>query len=441
LVSLLAQRVPGDLLAWSRAWVEEPGRPVIEVLNESDLTGSTRVVVRQSDSWGRGRIWPQNLTLFTIGRGADAERTSRVSAKVSLDSALLASTPWDGRPTQRWLLPTGSGIEYGLVVLDDLALLNLLEDVTTIPAPLDRGTAWLVLRDALLDDRVAPRRVYDRVLAALESETNEQLLGLQLGLLSEMYWRYTSDADRLAQAPVVEELVKRRLESAESVSERSLWFRAWRGLVMTESGVQQLRDLWAQDDSIVGLPFSEADFVSMAEALALRVPAEAEAILNEQRSRITNPDRLARFDFVRPALSGDLEQRRAFFASLADPANRAREPWVTAGLGFLHHPLRRAEALEFIAPALEMLPEIQRTGDIFFPSGWLNATLGEHNSEAAVQEVIAYLGRAGSAPMTAERGEFTPQLRGKLLQAADGVVRAARLLGEVPAPLPGARAR
>ena len=142
----------------------------------------------------------------------------------------------------------------------------------------------------------------------------------------------------------------------------------------------------------------------------------SEALLEAQAARITNPDRQARFAFIRPALSPDPATRDAFFESLADEANRAHEPWVLDGVRYLHHPLRAAASEKHIRPSLELVEEIQRTGDIFFPKRWLDATLGGHRSASAAATVRQFL---------TENPDLSPRLRGKVLQSADGLFRAA----------------
>ena len=92
-----------------------------------------------------------------------------------------------------------------------------------------------------------------------------------------------------------------------------------------------------------------------------------------------------------PALSERQDTRDAWFASLADVKNRRREPWVLEGLRYLHHPLRASQSEKYIRPALNLLSEIQRTGDIFFPANWMNATLGGHNTRAAADVVHRFL--------------------------------------------------
>jgi aminopeptidase N len=67
---------------------------------------------------------------------------------------------------------------------------------------------------------------------------------------------------------------------------------------------------------------------------------------------------------------------------------------------------------------LALVEEIQQTGDIFFPLGWMQALLGGQQSKAAADSVALFLERHPSMP---------PRLRGKVLQAADDLFRAATI--------------
>jgi aminopeptidase N len=166
--------------------------------------------------------------------------------------------------------------------------------------------------------------------------------------------------------------------------------------------------------------FSVVDYTGMATTLAILGEGDAEGILDRQLERIDNPDRKARFEFVRPALSRDPAVREVFFESLGDVENRAQEPWVLTALGYLHHPTRTRHSRRFVIPSLEMVEEIQRTGDIFFPQGWLGATLRSHNDPDLAAEVNAWLDALPS--------DYPPRLRGKILQSTDGLDRAASIV-------------
>ena len=139
-------------------------------------------------------------------------------------------------------------------------------------------------------------------------------------------------------------------------------------------------------------------------------------ILDEQQRRTQNPDRRARFEFVRPALSPDQSTRDAFFESLKDVKNRRREPWVLEGLAYLHHPLRASASEKYIRPSLELLREIQRTGDIFFPKRWTDATLSGHHSASAAHMVQRFLQTLPA--------DYPDRLRRVVLSSSDDLFRA-----------------
>ena len=64
----------------------------------------------------------------------------------------------------------------------------------------------------------------------------------------------------------------------------------------------------------------------------------------------------------------------------------------------------------------QLLEEVKATGDIFFPTRWLSATLGGHASAEAASVVRGFL---------REHPEYPPRLLGKILQEADPLFRAA----------------
>jgi aminopeptidase N len=92
---------------------------------------------------------------------------------------------------------------------------------------------------------------------------------------------------------------------------------------------------------------------------------------------------------------------------------------VLDAVGYLSHPLRAQHAERYVGPGLALVEEIQRTGDIFFPLNWLNVLLDGHSSAAAATQVQEFLSGNQDLP---------PRLRGKLLQAADDLYRAARIV-------------
>jgi aminopeptidase N len=148
----------------------------------------------------------------------------------------------------------------------------------------------------------------------------------------------------------------------------------------------------------------------------VRLPHEYKSIVDIQQKRIKNPDRLTRFEFVVQALSPDTNQRIAVFEKLKRSENRRPEPTALEALKLLHHPLRSDFSLRLIKPTLDLLPEIQKTGDIFFPKSWLDTFLSGHNSNEAKYIVNQWIESNPS---------ISPNLKAKLLQSADMLFRAA----------------
>jgi aminopeptidase N len=175
--------------------------------------------------------------------------------------------------------------------------------------------------------------------------------------------------------------------------------------------------VWEQKEKVDGLPLAEADYSTLALELAVREVEDWRGLLKTQLTRIENQDRKGRFEFVMPALSADPAERERWFVSLADVNNRRREPWVLEGLGYLHHPLRAGASAQYVKPSLDLLWDIQKTGDIFFPKRWMDATLSGHRSPAVAATVRGFLSSTSAS--------YPERLRNIVLQSADELFRAA----------------
>ena len=324
-----------------------------------------------------------------------------------------------GRPLPDYVLANGGALGYGLMALDARTRDYLLANLPAIDDARTRAVGWVSLWESLLEGDVDPEAFVELARRALPAEPDEQNVARILDYLTTAYWRHLAAERRAALAPGLEALLWERTVTAGRRSLAAACFRSFRDIASSETALARLARIWREEESVPDVPLSERDFAALAQALAVRGGPDGAAILRSQLDRIANADRRAAFAFAMPALSADAEVRDRFFASLRDPANRAREPWVLTALRFLHHPLRARAAEHYIRPSLDLLDEIQRTGDIFFPERWLHATLGGHQSARAAAIVEEFL---------AERRDLAPRLRAKVLQAADGLLRAARIV-------------
>lgn len=413
LIRLLDGRTDRDLAAWSHAWVEEPARPTIATDLTLDTTGHvSRLAFSQTDPRQRSLVWTERLHVL-LGYPEGPQ-----SFDLDLDQPTVVVSQASGLKAPLFVLPTGGGVGYGLFKLDPASLAYLLAHLPDLTDPLTRGSAWVTLWDAMLERQITPAALLDLGLRALPRETDELNVERVLTYMTDAYWRYLNPTDRLALAPRLEGVLTDRLARSGSMSMKSTYFSAFRNDVLTHDGMQRLERVWRKSETIAGLTFAENDYTSMALALAVREVPAWSSILDEQLVRIENPDRKARFAFVMPALSSDPAVRDRFFASLANVENRRHEPWALDGVSYLNHPLRSAHAARYVRPSLDLLREIQRTGDIFFPKRWVDAALSGHQSKEVAQTVREFL---------ATQQAYPERLRQIVLQSSDELFRASAI--------------
>jgi aminopeptidase N len=290
-----------------------------------------------------------------------------------------------------------------------------------------RASTYINLYETMLTGRqnkpgvVSPAQLAATYQQLLTTETEELNLRLITSQLSDLVWNYTRPENRLALATSVEQVTWQAMQQTTGKSasgRKKLLFRLYQSVALSPEARQRLYTIWKDQQAPAGVTLTEDDYTSLALALAVR-DYPAPGILTEQLARIKNPDRQKRLQFMMPALSGNVAERDAFFASLASDSNRDREAWVTAALGYLHHPLRAETSVKYLPKSLELLEEVQRTGDIFFPESWLRSILSSYQTPAVAQTVRQFL---------AERPAYNPRLKAKLLQAADNTFRASQLV-------------
>ncbi len=417
LVAALAPHDKGGLAGWARLWVEETGRPRVAFgWGPGEDGRNLRLSLRQEDPEGKGRTWAQLLEpVVRIRPGILRFRTSMTGPEAEVTSAAAGEPPL-------WALPDRNGLAYARVVLDPATRADFLKGgPDPVLEPAARAVAWVSLWEDVRDGTLAPEDFLTALMVGLPKEPKELLAARLLKWLKELGDRWLAPARRAARAQDIEFLLHRELEHAGTASLKKEYFRALSHAALTDDTVDWLERVWRREDAVAGLTLDDEDETALAFELALRRPGTAAALLDAQAARLKDPDRRARFDLIRPAASPEAADRRAFFASLRTPEGRRKEAWVEDALRLLNHPLRAAASLELLPEALELLPEVKRTGDIFFPAAWLEASLSGHGSPAAAKVARDFLDRA-------DRGEIRLDWRLRALCARlfDPVLAAAR---------------
>lgn len=408
LIDILDKKTSEDLKTWSEVWVNTPGRPEfqMELTRQQGLLNEMKL--SQLDPLGKNRVWSQ---VFSAAAWLDQTKVYKkiVSKEAVLDIDLPILKLGD-------IVLNADGRGYGLFEVD----MNMITARYSRMTDVEKGTAFVNLYENFLDGKLPRIGYIEMVKWVIAKEENELILNLVLGQLNNIYWSYLTEDERASVAPDLERTLYFLLETkAEKPSVKKIYFNAFRNITITGNNIGRLYDIW-NGGKIKGVNLSENDMVALASQLAIRLPDRAGSILKQQLDSIKNPDTKRRFEFVMPALSNSQEVRDEFFESLKDEKNRETESWVLSALSALHHPLRKQSSEKYILPSLELLKEIQETGDIFFPTRWLDQTLGNHNSATAVKTVREFL---------KDNPDYNAQLRMKILQAADNLFRSERILG------------
>ncbi len=403
LVASLKKHTKQDLETWNKAWIKTGGMPEIAVEQATD--GKFFLAIVNDTS---GIVWPQTVEYKIKSKYIDL-----VQKVAFRNSAKPVLSKWV-EPTMS-MIPNYKGKGYGYFHSSPEFLL------AEIPRQKDtevRAGMWMNVWEIFLRGEVDPALLIDGLMGAIETESDPLLLEYLTNILAQTYWQFITPAHRTLMGKNIDDRLFKRLTGEKDNSIKRTLFNIYRTVSNTPEGNKNLKKLWANEINI-GLELSERDHIQLAYALALREAEGYQDVLEQQLLKITNPDRKAEMEFVLPSLSSNQAIRDQFFQSLADKKNRTHEPWVLAAVRFLHHPLRAGQSVGYVKPSLEMLEELQRTGDIFFPKAWLDATLGEHQSAQAAEAVREYL---------MENSTLRQDLRNKLLQSSDMLFRAEEIV-------------
>jgi aminopeptidase N len=286
--------------------------------------------------------------------------------------------------------------------------------LTDISDPLTRGSFWLNSWESMIEKSIAPEEFLKLLIAQIPYEDNILIINRLRGHLSDIFWNYFNSEERERYYPILEEFTYKSLINEPDNSEKLSWFNTYMSVAYSLESLENIYSFWRSEKEIAGLIFSESDYISMSMNLALKRYVNSDIILQEQLERIDNSDRKAEFKYIIQAVDTSEYNRDIFFYSLRDEKNRQHEPWVIKALGYLHHPLNSESSSKYIPESLNLLKEIQETGDIFFPGQWISTTLAGHNSKEVFDMVSIFLN---------ENPGFPPSLKLKVLQAYDHLFR------------------
>ena len=384
LIAILDAKTEEDLATFSDVWVNQKGMPHISFTNRCG-----QLEIRQRDPLNRGLLWPQSFQITFQG----AEEST--SVEVELTNETYAITVPLG--TQA-ILPNTDGRGYGLFIPDEESREWMLAHWQETSDDTARQSLLMSLYENYQHRLISDKEWMEALMNGLKNEKNVLIASTLCGYLG-------APLSQLGQASWEEEIWEWS-EKHPLASCRLQLIRCLIANARAPKSIDKLYQLWKEQSHPM---LNEGDYMTLAYELALHYPERYENLRDIQRERITNPDRRRQFDFIVQAVTPDTLQMDGFFQSLMKAENRRIEPWTASALAYLNHPLRQSYSVKYIRPGLEVLEEVQRTGDIFFPKNWASALLRNHKSKEAYREVQAFF---------EAHPEYPSLLKNKILQAA-----------------------
>ncbi len=394
LIEILDSLSDQNLTEWSDVWIKKRGRPIIDARLENDS-----LILNERDPF-------ENMKEVGLGEKLNEPRVE-----------------WNETVAYN-VVPNFDGTSYALIVPDSVLLNQIIFKlkagaVTNDVARLSSIINLYELCDAGFLKAEAFLSVIESVL---ERENNIIVYSRALSYLSSSVFR-----PYYAQT---ESILHRIIFSSTDKSKRSMAFKGFVNVATSHNAMNELFKIWEQPKVFKEVPLGERDLMWLSYELAIFFPEKANFIKEKQLQRMSSKGRREEFSFVFPAVYSQTEVRDSVFNSLLLSSNREVEPWATAALSYLNHRTRQNESVHFIYPALNIIEEIQSTGDIFFPANWLSALLDGHSSKEAREIVEHFLDNSIETSLKNSKDfasgklrDLNPKLRLKILQASHHLFR------------------
>ena len=413
LIAILSKYSKVNLYNWNKVWVNQPGRPVFNyIINYSGgYRGGviSNLTLTQHPETEAERIWPQAFQVTFVY----ADHSKVIPVNMNQQKVVLKEA--SGLPKPDFILFNSDGMGYGLFPADK----NSINRVYNLTSPLQRASTYITAYENMLAGRYfKPDELLMQFEKGLLLEKSEMNLRLLTGYIGTIYWEFLSPSVRQNTVEELEKNLWNALQQQTPANNKKILFKAYQDISLSASAKQNLYNIWQKQQPPAGVKLTEDDYTSLALTIALKSDTTT-SVLKQQEARIKNPDRKERLAFLMPALSLDVKERDAFFNSLKDRKNRQKESSVTTALSYLNHPLRQNTSIKYLPESLELVEEIQKTGDVFFPQSWLGAVFGSYQSKEAYQIVKAFL---------ANHPDYNPKLKDKILQSTDNLYRAQKLV-------------
>ncbi len=396
LISTLDSHTHIDLKSWSRVWVNTKGMPTIETAINNDS-----LFLVQHDPFERGVLWSEKITFLAVG--------DDFQTPVSVDMHNAAHSIALPKNT-KFIVPNSDMMAYGFFALDSLNMRYSVDSLSVFSDAIIKNSILTNLHENLLNNYISPKAYSQALLNYIPTEKNQLLYSKAM---SNLYYCFTKCDLARKDATKIERFYWNIAKNDENpVYRKDALGKLISGAKNNSTKAKLLNIYKGKDDLKV---VDEDMRISLSLMLSIYFPELSEEIISETRKTIKNKFKLEEFEFVSQAVVGDTVSKNGFFRELLKEENRQIEPWASRALSLLNNSNRQQDAIIYIRPALDILPEIQKTGDIFFPQSWVSALLGGHSSKEARDIVQKYIDD--------NKNVIQPMLMGKVKQKSYDLFR------------------
>ncbi len=378
LISILDELTEENLKQWSSNWMNEKGMPKVQIARKGDTITLTQ----------EGAIRGQNISFLVDGD----------SLTTYLDSAEKTILIPEGSKT---IIPNFDGKSYGYFFWGSDEMLSALAQIGSFLDPVTRASILIMCYEAAIRRDIDIQKFITIISRYIEKEDNQLIYSLSISYLENLYLKYGLKPN-IALENTLWKIASDNNEPARSI----IALRTLVHIMDSEEMVEKVDSFYHNTSLLDREKISERDRVDICFELSLRYPERCNELLLSQRSMIKDPNLLKEFDFLSPAVSPDEEVRDSVFNALLLAKNREIEPYAEKSLALLNHRLREEESRKYILPALDIMIDVQKTGDIFFPKGWASSLLRSHNQSVVKESVSLFF---------KDKPDYPPMLKNKIL--------------------------
>ena len=403
---------------WAETWVKEKGVRVIKVTRGRNplAQGEDENTVSTEDL--RWMIGFKVLKFFSDGSPGIITDISNEYLIAKKD----VITPFyekSGRFTQRdslLIFPNYQDYGYGIFLLDEKSRDYVLANIQNEKDDFLRSMMWGALWDSVREAELNPKDYVELAIKNISGEKDELTIQTILSRISTAMNYYLGEKQSAELAPRLEKVLLERMNAAETLGQRIVFYRAFLNLAASGESRQKLKEILSGKFEIQGLKLKTKDKFDIVTRLLILNDAEAPKLL-EDLAKTETSDEAKRYAYAARAGFATAENKGKFFADFLNN-KEISESYIESAVAPFNS-VRHAEmTLPFLEKALAELPNLKRTRKIFFVNNWLGAFLGGQRSEQALAIVNKFL---------ADNPNLDRDLRLKILENVDGLERSVKI--------------